>query len=228
MGYSALYHAQDFATKVSETFAENVKVSGGSVIGAMIWNSDRCTSSDDGLIKAVVYLPEAVKAEENPAPQNICLHLTSMDGKYHVLFEAALKRTPSMKPNTLIIDTEYQKELRQYLPDRLAILATLEESCRATSTKVSYVPAGWCPADEEAKVLIYVNSLAYRTSLEVRYSDEAPKSTVSCSASSEKYAAGYNRTCEFNRKSAGAATKIKIINSEPGERDRPVLFNLRF
>ncbi len=230
MGYSSLGNAQDFATKVTETFTENVKVSGGSVIGAMIWDSDqeRCASADDSHIKAVVYVPEALKAEGDPAHQNICLHLTSMDGKYRGLFEAALNRASAMEPNSLIIDTEYQKELRHYLPDRLTILATVEESCRTTSPKVAYVPAGWCPAGEDGKVLIQVNSLAYRTSLEVHYPDEGTKSTVICSASSEKYAAGYNRTCAFERKNASAAMKIKIINSEPGERDRPVLFDLRF
>lgn len=84
----------------------------------------------------------------------LCVTIASRDGRY----EAWMEYTPGEASGriTLSRTTEHLRELRDYPPEQLALLAHLGDGCRRTVRE--YVVASWGPQEPNGRVMVMVNA----------------------------------------------------------------------
>lgn len=209
------------AAVLMEKFTEVVKVSGGLKVGAMFSNDTAKAKNSSSFSRIYLSIPPDMTVVN----KQICLELTSRDGKYYGLFSKDYEE--NLGKNGIFFRSAHQKQIEGYFPEDMAVLASVEDSCERRSKKVKYVLAGWSDVYDINMFSIYLNSLVHRNSIEVVLANRE-NITIPCSTLIKERSSGYNVQCDINLSGINKSEikKFRIQRYEPGENYRPDLIRL--
>lgn len=157
------------ATILSEGYSPAVTVSGRALAGVML-EPEGHPSAHEPRQQLHAWLPAGVET----AGYELCISLTSRDGRYSGLLSASLDATaPSTdtaQPLSVSFETRRPEYYTRYQdtppPHRLAVLMELKPRCDAAEPTYRVLPASWSPT--QGSVLhVMVNSSRMRTLLAV-------------------------------------------------------------
>ena len=209
-----------------EKYNELVEVSGGMNVGAMFPYLEPTAgrAKSEGLPRIYLSIP----GDQVTPDKEVCLELSSQDGKYYGLF--AKKLTEGIGKQGILFESVHEELIKGYFPEEMVVLASIKDSCSKQSKGVSFIIASWSDNYTENKFSVYLNSLVHKNSVEVRFRDKKANFKIPCVRLGEKRNAGYNVRCDIDL----SAKKIKIedflnlriVRTEPGQNYRPVSVHL--
>ncbi|HEX5872091.1 MAG TPA: hypothetical protein VFY65_16795 [Longimicrobium sp.] len=151
----------------------------GVVVGLM---TDPQAGRPD-LTRLYAYLPGGAQGV-------LCVTIASRDGRYEAWMEYA-PGTASGRVE-LTRTTARQRELRDYPPEQLALLAHLGDGCRSPVRE--YLVASWNPRDPGGRVMVMVNS---RLRAAIRAVGPSGTEMTECQQLRESRVVAFNRICRL-------------------------------
>ncbi len=203
-----------------DEYNPNVNVSGGFFVGAMFPTKIKKMNDFMGIY---TFIPTSYDKSKD----KICLEISSIDGKYEGLF--SWERDSTSYVNKISLDTDHEEKIKEYTPDDIVILASIQKNCERKSKKVKYVPAKWgepSKKEEDKSVDIYLNSGTRETYIETTYSGAGKERTIElCQTIEAQDKVAYNTKCSI-KISGVSIKKLRFLRKEPGEEFLPKKFRL--
>lgn len=180
------------AKNFSESYAENVQVSGSVLASSFVKGSLDFVAPD----KLYAYVPRSAST--------LNIILSSIDGRYTA--DAQIKLTSEQEGWVqLKIPTQHQSKFIKYLPDRLVAFAFADSEDMFGNYVQEVFPTSWgAPKSED--VIFYINSAGGNPNITFRNSSEDVISK-DCTALDDKYTRVFNHVCTFG----GATVPEKVI-----------------
>ena len=156
-------------------------------------------------------------------PPLLCVTIVSLDGR----FEASLEYTPQGATGRLPLvgPTQHLRELRDYTPEQMAVLAHLAERCNRSVTE--YVVASWAPYVPDGRVMVMVNArepTVIRPAPPPSETSPAPSETgmTECPELREPRAVAFNRICRL-RLHSGQRVRLLLQRLDGPDDPPPIL-----
>lgn len=180
-----------------EIWQEKVPISGNVRVGFML----ESTKKDPEYFYASI--PENVSI-----PTNLCIEISSKDGRYSAKIDYPITESNLGKNIWLYLPTEHKNDLTKYKTDELIILGALTNDCKKPNI---YVVCSWDnpEANNTKSVHFYANS-ATNSTLFIKKRDSSEVS-YSCEVLNEPTVA-YNRKCTIPRESIKDLASIFLRN----------------
>lgn len=209
-----------------EQYNEIVKVSGGMKVGAMSSGSEVAPHNrqSNGFTRVFLSIPISLEEQD----REVCLEISSKDGKYYGLFAKEL--TKGIGKKGVLFESDHKEKIWEYFPDNLVVLASVKSSCSKQSKGHPYVLASWSANPDQKRFSVFLNSLVTKNSVQLRFRDKNMNVTFPCVHLGKKKSSGYNVRCDIDLTSKmediGEYKQLRILRSEPGQKYRPVTFKL--
>ena len=190
----------------SESFSENVSISGSVRVGVMYSSSSRYVTPDS------LYIDIGLKSD-----QILCVKMLSVDGQYEADFAYPLAGNISGRIH-FELPTRFQDVVATYTPDQLAVLAEIKSVCKGGGGRI--VPASWgepIPGD----VKVYLNSGVNKTFLKL-YKANGSSDKISCSPIQSGKSTAYDTVCIIPGAGSYNLERTKIIRINFGNYSKPV------
>ena len=145
-----------------EIWQEKVPISGNVRVGLMIDQSNEKHVNPEHFYAVI---PEYEVKDDSPKTKNLCVELSSRDGRYSAKIDYTINLTfiDDDNPKHLGVEefelpTKYIKELSKFTTNEVVILASLSDDC--TRAPETYVLAGWFEINPSfTSFSVYLNSI---------------------------------------------------------------------
>ncbi|TLF47241.1 hypothetical protein FEI13_16325 [Halomonas urmiana] len=154
------------ATFLSEGYSPAVTVSGRALVGVML--DPEGHPNDQGSEQQLhAWLPAGIETQG----QQLCVTLTSRDGLYTGLLQAALDPLSSPSDASRPINVTFTSQREEYYsryqetppPHRLAVLAEIKPACTPAEPTGPILPVAWADVEAPGILNVMVNSSRMRT-----------------------------------------------------------------
>jgi len=179
--------------KLEESYNNNVEVAGEYLVGAQLIARDDTKNLH-------VFLPNNTKG-------NLCITLSSIDGKYKARLEHLIE-TPISGLAKVNFTSDYKEKFNEYSNQEIAISAKLMSSCdEFNSGKMLISSWGHIITD---KLVLLIRSSARK---DIAYIPDMKNHTLKakCKKFRKTNSVSYDKYCELNGVNINAAVEIEII-----------------
>jgi hypothetical protein len=174
-----------------ERWQKEVPVSGDVRVGVVAKGDRRLTPTS-----LLVFLPSSTET-------TLCIELSSQDGRYSARLPYPLNDNTS-RTVQLDLPTKYARELANYEPRQIAILASLGNGCSQPPS--TYVLARWDLIEQVDDLLVLLNSR-----LPARIRGEGPNGPLSFDCLPlDGVTTGFNLSCEIPRRELAGRTSLVV------------------
>ncbi|MFC3092994.1 hypothetical protein DRW07_02085 [Alteromonas sediminis] len=174
------------ANSFSESYAENVQVSGSVLASSFVAGNLEYVSPD----KLFVYVPRSIST--------LNIILSSIDGRYTADAQIELTRE-QFGWVQLKIPTQYKSQFVKYFPDRLVAFAFADSEDMFGNYVQEVFPTSWGePSGND--LTFYINSAGGNPNITFR-NGEQELISKDCTILNDKYTRVFNHECEFNESS---------------------------